>query len=207
MTLSAHNLFDKDITSLFCGSSFSSFSQFSDLAREAFKQSQGAEIFRFTGAQCRHTGASSREYAAEKLMDLAKDHRFSFDFMESACELIEFRVTAPLLSESFPSSEIEPSWLWNINNCKSKEIEDLAASISSVMTEINLEDGCQRVNSELKKIVISKVNEFHVVAVLRAIANYRHKLSNWQLVLNQLKMEFGKRDLKPAKILKGLDVS
>ena len=99
----------------------------------------------------------------------------------------------------------QPIWISQINSMRTHEVGQIANSIRSVLRQHAQPGGARSIEEDFTRIDFSTANDFHLVAVLRALRPHRKELDNWQTVLRNAHEMLLSKKLNADQILKGLD--
>ena len=171
-----------------------------ELTRQSFPARGMSTTFRYVGGAHRHTTSSSSGLTVELMLGFAE----SFDFEAQAVERVEsFSKMLVVAPEAVVAAEVEPYWLDQMHQSKSKSLGKITNVISSALRQFQ-EDGHEEVDRNLAKVDVSIANDHLLVAVLRSLSSYEAQLPHWLGLVRLTRAMFESKGMPAGRIMDGL---
>jgi hypothetical protein len=118
--------------------------------------------------------------------------------------VLNLNAEKPRRAQAAPTHAELPLWVRQVNRMRTHEVGEVANSIKSVMREF-AESGAYAVDASIARVDFGAANDFHLVAVLRALRPHREQLKSWRHAVEKTRQLLAKKELPVDRILRGLD--
>lgn len=168
----------------------------SELRQDTLRSMTGTTCFLYVGTSVKQSSETCSDVIAEALRYQSKHHRID------SPSLSHFSTYAVLEVEA-PSRE-SPKWVKHLNTTISRDVGDIANTISSVLREVR-KNGLMGVDRALTQVDFQKADSLHLVGMLRALKEFKNDLRNWTITVEQVRIKLSNAGLKVDKLMRGLD--
>jgi hypothetical protein len=149
----------------------------------------------------RHTSNSAREFATELVVGLAATQWVSSSLLKNAARI---RGITPRIANKSSTSTLS-EWVAHLNESQSEDVGEISKTLSLLLDRLQTE-GHGAIDSDLRNVDVERSHPYHLLATLRTLFKQRHAIPSWKDLERRTREQFEKQDLKPSRVMKGLDI-
>lgn len=193
---------------------FLDMSRHAELSRQAVRSSMSHSQFRYSGSISRVSTENFSDRVAELVIEWAKRYVLEFKLLELHSTYAWADITPrptvsaeDITSHVAVSAEKPPLWVKQVNEMQTRRVGEIANSVKSILLQLQ-NNGPEAVTEAFKKIDFKEANDYHLVAVLRAISSSRSKFDNWSDLIKECRALLKLKNINEDNIndiLQGLD--